>query len=270
MSRAAFTACIAASALALGGCATSETKSKANEPLAMSGRAPSDGCGPSRSHATPHVPMTAEAFRCLFPLGAEDDAILAEYDQVQAALVSAATHGAEASVAMLSANGDVHGGYDVFYTAAPLRNKEVRDNYTAVQVGNRGCFQSKAGKAECRDVGPLHLGLFKVPRDHVARTWSRDFHCIDPDEPCRFIKIQLASLESDTNAIEGYTADPEITGHEYEVAFRLADHLPIYVRQTDRYHVAVTAIAYYAFHFGGTVEPVELPREGASLDVVPR
>jgi hypothetical protein len=266
MCRVAHTVWIAVSALALGGCVTSETKPNVNAPTVKSAGAQPYDCGIPQSQEAPRTPMTAEEFRCVFPLGAEADAILADYDKVQAALVSAAATGAEASVAMLSAGGDVHGGYDVFYTAEPLRNKEVRDNYTAVQVGSRGCFQTKGDKTDCREVGPLRLGLFRIPKDHVARVWSRDFRCVHPDEPCRFIKVQLASLDTDTNAIEGYTADPEITGHEYEVAFRLADYLPIYVRQTDRYHVAITAIAYYAFHFGGTVEPVELPRDGESLD----
>lgn len=265
MRRTARNAWITVAALAIGGCAAPTVKQSATaDPPRLA-----DPCDGKQAEVPPGTEISAEAFRCRFPLGPETDAILADYAVVQDAVMQASAHGAEMFVTMLSANGGVHGGRDVFYAGGNPRIKEMRDNYTAVQVGSRSCWQSKGEAMVCKAVNPLHLGLFDVPKDHVARIWSRDFRCVDPDEACRFIKVELGSRESDTNAMDGYTADPEIVGHEYEVAFRVADHLPMYVRQIDHYHVAVTAIAFYAYRFGGDVEPVELPRDGETLDEAP-
>src|SRR5262249_43090842 len=142
-----------------------------------------------------------------------------------------------------------------------------RDNYAAVQAQDRVCVQKAGETAKCNDVrGPLHLGLPEVPIEHVARIWSRDMPCDDP-LGCRFIKVQLSSAESDSNSMEGFSAAPELVGHDYELAFRRSDYLPVYWKTTDRYHVGVTATAFYFNHrFGQTTEKVELPEEGRKID----
>ena len=211
-------------------------------------------------------PIDEVEFRRLFPLDEQRvDAILDDYYRVQSNLMATSVSGAQAIVSLLTANGDFHVGTDVFYSGEVPRIKEVRDNYAAVQVGTMVCVQSPAEKVECRVSDPLRLGLPDVPKAHVARIWSRDIRCIEPDTPCRFIKVQLGSREGDDNSMEGFTADPELVGHDYEMVFRLSDYLPVYLKQTDHYHVGVTMTAFFKYQFGGTVEEVELPPEGGSI-----
>ena len=99
----------------------------------------------------------------------------------------------------------------------------------------------------------------------MARIWSRDIPC-DDQLGCRFIKVQLSSAESDSNSMDGFSADPELLGHDYELAFKRSDYLPVYWKITDHYHVGVSATAFYFNHrFGQATEDVHLPGEGGSI-----
>jgi hypothetical protein len=82
---------------------------------------------------------------------------------------------------------------------------------------------------------------------------------------CRFIKIQTGSAESNFNSSAGYSNEPELVGHDYELLFTLPAHLPIYYKQTDHLHVGTTATAFFVFQFDLPINKIELPQDGQSI-----
>jgi hypothetical protein len=220
------------------------------------------GCPKDHSQPAPQKSegaLTAEQFRKLFPLeGTLVDNVLDDYSRVQAALLKHSEHGAQATVSLLSADGSIHQGYDEFFSTDEESTKEVRDNYIAIQVGKTSCVQT-AGKMKCRQESALHLGLVDVTKSHVARVWSKDIRCLSTSVPCRFLKIQVTSAESQNNSSEGYSAEPDLVGHEYELVFLLQDYLPLYYKQTDHYRISVSSTAFYTYAFDKPVKPIQLP-----------
>ena len=227
----------------------------------------SQGCASLKTGASlSSKPITAQAFRKLFPLSdAYIDPILSDYNKAQTALLNASRNGARANVVLLTAGGAIHAGYDEFFSGEPASIKEKRDNYTAVQIGTTSCIETPSSQTSCKKSEPLYLGLVPIEKSHVSKAWSKDITCVDPTEPCRFIKIQTSSIESDTNSLEGYTAEPELIGHDYELVIRLSNFLPIYFKQTDHYHVAITATAFYGFNFNIQVQKFNLPEAGKPI-----
>ncbi|MBS0439173.1 MAG: hypothetical protein JSS33_07180 [Proteobacteria bacterium] len=211
-------------------------------------------------------PVTAQEFRKLFPLSDNYiDPILRDYNKAQASLLNASRNGARANVVLLTAGGVIHAGHDEFFSGEPVSLKEKRDNYTAVQIGTSFCVETPTSQTSCKRSSPLHLGLVPVEKTHISKAWSRDITCIDPTEPCRFIKIQTGSIESDTNSLEGYSTEPELIGHDYELVITLSNFLPVYFKQTDHYHVGVTATAFYGYNFKLQVKKFSLPEAGKPI-----
>lgn len=235
---------LAATTLALSGCAT-----EAKRPLTERAIAP----------------LTGEQFRTLFPVDDKAvDAALQDYNMAQAVFLKKSENGARETVSLLTADGHVHSGYDELFSAGEKGLREVRDDYVAIQVGNTSCVQTTERK-KCLQGNALHLGLVDIEKSHVSRAWSKDLFCFDPAVACRFIKIQLGSAESDINSYDGYSSDPELVGHDVEVLFTMPEHVPIYYKQTDHYHIGVTATAFYSFQFDNPIRRIELPKEDESI-----
>jgi hypothetical protein len=74
------------------------------------------------------------------------------------------------------------------------------------------------------------------------------------------------SAESDVNFYEGYSADPDLVGHDYELLLTLPDYVPISYKQTDHYHVGTTATAFYVFQFDQPIKKIELPGENELIE----
>jgi hypothetical protein len=197
-------------------------------------------------------------FRSLHPLDeTQAGEVLGEYDRVQAVLLERSEHGARATVSLLTADGRVHSGYDEFYSADPVRTREVRDNYSALQIGTQSCILAPTPQP-CQTTAALHLGLPPVNKDLLTHAVARDVSCGAGAVPCRLIRVVLGGIEiaPDSRARFG---DPEFVGHEYDVLFTLPDHVPLYYKQTDRFSVGSSATAFYVFQFDQPVGPVELP-----------
>ena len=123
-----------------------------------------------------------------------------------------ARNGARSNVSILTAAGRVHSGYDEFSSAGEGSIREVRDDYVGIQVSTTLCTQNAAEKTACKESKPLKLGLVEIEKSHVSRVWSKDTTCFQKAVPCRFIKIQVGSKESDSNIYEGYSREPELIG----------------------------------------------------------
>jgi hypothetical protein len=212
-----------------------------------------------------NTPLTGEQFRRLFPIDDKVvDAALQDYNLAQAAFLKKSENGARETVSLITSDGHVHSGYDEFFSSGERGLREVRDNYVAIQMGNTSCVQTTESM-KCRQGNPLLLGLVDIEKSHVSRVWSKDLSCSDPAIACRFIKIQLGSAESNINSYDGYSSDPELVGHDAEVLFTMPDHVPIYYKQTDHYHIGDTATAFYFFQFDLPIKKIELPKEGESI-----
>lgn len=190
------------------------------------------------------------------------DAVLADYESAQSALLAASRHGAKAHVSLLAGNGAVHSGYDVFYSAPEPKILEVRDTGTAMQVGATVCWKAEGRSLfECRPNSSLRIGLFEAPRSRVVKAWSAETTCTEANVPCRFLKLRLlAEPDAETGTVPGQE-DADLVGHDYEVLVTLPDHRPVYLRQINRTGIGTSGMALFRFVFDEPVAPFELPSE---------
>jgi hypothetical protein len=227
------------------------------------------GCTANKTrHEAANVngPLSREQFRAMFPLDdALVDAVLADYNQTQAMLLTKSASGAYADVSLLAPNGRLHSGHDDSFSSGDKSIREVRDNYVAVQVGITSCVQT-TGKIKCSQGDPLKLGMIDISKSHVSRVWSKDIPCFADASPCRFVKIQTSSEESDINSYSGYSAEPELVGHDYEVVFTLPEHVPVSYKQSDHFHISRTATAFFVYRFGEPIKPINLPDADATIE----
>lgn len=192
------------------------------------------------------------------------DAVLADYQRSQAALIAASRKGASATVTMLVEDGQVHSGRDVFYSEPSPRILEIRDNMTSMQVGSTACSKGPDDdRFHCRETEPLHLGLFEVSWERVVKAWSEDLACTAAQVPCRFLKVRLLPYGQDKRIS---TTDADLVGRDYEVLITLSDHRPVYVRQVNRDALSAGGMALFVFDFDHPVEMFELPDEASIED----
>ena len=210
--------------------------------------------------------LSSKQFRQLFPLNKSlVEAVLGDYRQTQDTLLEKSKDGARAEVSLITDDGHAHSGYDLFFSSGEGSIKEIRDNYVAIQIGRNACMQVPE-KLSCFRGNPVRIGLFEISESHVSHVWSKDVVCPAKGGACRFIKIQVGSAEDDVNTYEGYSQDPQLIGHDYELVFTLPAHVPVLYRQTDHLHIGRTETATYVFQFNQPVKKFELPNADESIE----